>query len=105
MRKLLIIGLLLCSCGHQIHKGKVVKKRYEPARHYQYTTYTIVGKVMIPQFHVGYDDPDWVVTVQGKSEGEWVVEEFYISQSRYNCMAVGDLFNDSIPCSRKDLRP
>jgi hypothetical protein len=105
MRKLLIITLLLCSCGHQIHKGKVIKKRFEPERYYRYVTYALIGKVMYPQYHTGYDDPDWVVTVQGKKEGEIIVEEFYISQSKYNCMAVGDSFNDSIPCSRKDLHP
>lgn len=102
--KLLFICLILIcsSCEHKIHKGEIVEKYYEPPRYYIYTTFIIVGKIMIPQTHTGYDDEDFVIVVKGINGKDTITENFYIDETNWDCMNVGNIFNDSIPCTRED---
>jgi hypothetical protein len=104
MKALLIIStlIIITSCGHKIHEGEVIKKYYEPPRHYTYQTYIMVGKVMMPQFHTGYDDADFVLVVEGVNGKDTIVEEFYLDEINWECINIGDAFNDTIPCSVDD---
>lgn len=105
MRK--IIGytaiVLLYSCCHQIHDGKVIEKIYQPERTYVYLTPMICGKVTVMIPHTGYDDEDFILKVQGKKGDKVITEDFYVSEKDFNCLNTGDYFNDTIvPCSTED---
>ncbi len=97
-----LLAVVLSSCGHSIHEGEIIEKYYEPPRTYTYTTMMMVGKVMIPQTHTGYDDEDWVIVVKGVKGKYSITEDFYIDETNWKCMSVGNIFNDSIPCITDD---
>jgi hypothetical protein len=97
-----LLAVVLSSCGHSIHEGEIIEKYYEPPRTYTYTTMMMVGKVMIPQTHTGYDDEDWVIVVKGAKGKDAITEDFYIDETNWKCMSVGNIFNDSIPCTIDD---
>ena len=94
--------LIFSSCGHQIHQGKIIQKYYEPSRWYTYTTMMSCGKTLIPQVHTVYDDEDWIIVVQNVEKNNIITENFYIDESNWKCLNVGDNFNDSIPCTIDD---
>jgi hypothetical protein len=100
--KLLLCAIFLVACEHQIHTGQVVTKTYEEPRHYIYTTYIMIGKTMHPQFHTGFDDEDFILTVTGIKGKDTITEDFYVNEVTFNCMQQGQIFNDSIPCERDD---
>ena len=97
-----MLAVVLSSCGHSIHEGEIIEKYYEPERTYTYTTYMYVNKMMIPQINTGYDDEDWVIVVKGVNGKDTITEDFYIDEANWKCMSVGNIFNDSIPCTRDD---
>lgn len=96
------VVLILCfsSCGHKIHEGEVVKKRFEPAHPYTYTTMIYTGKVSYMQVHTGYISDRWVIEVKGKHNKDTITESFCIDEDQWNCLNIGDHFNDTIPCTR-----
>ena len=98
---ILLLLLVLTACGHSIHEGKIIDKYYQPARNYTYTTTMMVNKMTIIQTHTGYDDEDWIVLVQDVIDGDTITEEFYLSELQFNCMNIGDHFNDTIPCEKE----
>ena len=93
---------MLLACGHDIHEGQVIEKYHEPSRIYTYTSMVMIGKTMIPQVHTVYDDEDWIIVVKGVKDTDTIIESFYINESNWKCLSVGDVFNDSIPCSTYD---
>jgi hypothetical protein len=97
-----LLAVVLSACGHSIHEGKIIEKYYEPPRTYTYTTMMVVGKMMIPQIHTGYDDEDWIIVVRGVKGNDTITEDFYTDETNYKCMSVGNIFNDSIPCTTDD---
>ena len=97
-----LLAVVLSACGHSIHEGEIIEKYYEPPRTYTYTTMMMVGKIMIPQTHTGYDDEDWVIVVKGVKGKDTITENFYIDETNWKCMSVGNIFNDSIPCTTDD---
>jgi hypothetical protein len=97
-----LLAVVLSSCGHSIHEGEIIEKYYEPERTYTYTTMIMCGKVMIPQTHTGYDDEDWIIVVKGVNGKDTITEDFYIDEANWKCMSVGNIFNDSIPCTTDD---
>jgi hypothetical protein len=97
-----LLAVVLSACGHSIHEGEIIEKYYEPPRTYTYTTMMMVGKVMIPQIHTGYDDEDWVIVVKGVKGKDTITEDFYIDETNWKCMSVGNIFKDSIPCTIDD---
>ena len=98
----LLLAVVLSGCGHSIHEGEIIEKYYEPPRTYTYTTMVMVGNMMIPQIHTGYDDEDWVIVVKGVKRKDTITENFYIDETNWKCMSVGNIFNDSIPCTTDD---
>ena len=97
-----LLAVVFSSCGHSIHEGEIIEKYYEPERTYTYTTYMYVNKTMIPQIHTVYDDEDWVIVVKGVKGKDTITEDFYIDETNWKCMSVGNIFNDSIPCTIDD---
>lgn len=97
-----LLAVVLSGCGHSIHEGEIIEKYYEPPRYYRYTTMMMVGKMMIPQKHTGYDDEDWIIVVKGVNGKDTITEDFYIDETNWKCMSVGNIFNDSIPCTTDD---
>jgi len=97
-----LLAVVLSACGHSIHEGEIIEKYYEPPRHYTYTTMVMVGKTMIPQINTGYDDEDWVIVVKGVNGKDTITEDFYINEVNWKCVNVGNIFNDSIPCTTDD---
>lgn len=102
LAKWLLCAVFLSGCEHKIHTGTVVEKTYEEPRNYTYTTYMMIGKTMYPQFHTGYDDEDFILTVTGIKGKDTITEDFYVDENTFKCMQQGQLFNDSIPCERDD---
>ncbi len=98
----MFLAVVLSACGHRIHEGEIIEKYYEPPRTYTYTTMVMVGKMMMPQTRTGYDDEDWVIVVKGIKGKDTIIEEFYIDEMNWKCMSVGNMFNDSIPCTTDD---
>jgi hypothetical protein len=99
-----LLAVVLSACGHSVHEGEIIEKYYEPPRTYTYTTMMMVGKVIIPQTHTGYDDEDWVIVVRYVKGKDTITEDFYIDEKNWKCMSVGNIFNDSIPCTTDDDR-
>jgi len=94
--------IIIAACGHNIHEGEIVEKYYEPPRTYIYTTPLMIGKSTILQYHTGYDDEDWIIVVRGVNGNDTITEDFYIDETNWKCMSVGNTFNDSIPCTTED---
>ena len=72
---LYVIGALLfgsiflvtdCSMGttEQV-RAEVIGKEYEPERRWTTIQYTTVGETRVPRTVNHYDDPDWLITMQG----------------------------------------
>lgn len=95
-----LLMVMFSSCGHRIHKGQVVSKGYEPERTYNYTTPMFFGKIMVQQNHTRHVDANWIIWVKGEYAKDTITEYFYISEVNYKCLNVGDIFNDTIPCSK-----
>ena len=85
-----ILVLLLTSCGHDIHEGKVIEKYYEPSRYYTYITTTIVGRIIIPQTHTAYDDEDWIIVVENIECQDTITQRFYLDESNHVALTVFD---------------
>lgn len=72
---MIIIGILIfggifltmdCTMGNEeVIKGEVVEKHYEPERRWTTTHPVKIGNVTTIQTQHHYDDPDWLITVQG----------------------------------------
>jgi hypothetical protein len=103
MEKLIYAAVLLglVSC-HNIHEGKVVGKEHEGAGFNTYTTFMYVNGQTIPQVHTDYDDEDFILIVKGFDGKDTTEESFYVDAETWKCKAIGDHFNDSIPCSTED---
>lgn len=92
----LILPILLFACDH-VHVGTVVDKHIEPERYYTTTTYSHVGKVMVPHTWHHWDDEDYVITVHGIDDGgDTVNEDYYVSYEEYQSIGIGYCFNDTI---------
>jgi hypothetical protein len=88
----ILLVVAISSCCRPIDKGKIISKRYEPFRTYYYTSTVMVGKVPIMTTQLGTDDEDWIITVKGIVEKDTIIQEFYITQSYYNSISIGDNF-------------
>lgn len=102
---LFIICALAAACD-KVHEGVVVGKRYEAPREYQtsYTTVSFIGKIPITQFHyyTAYDDEDFILTIKAETKDKVILKDFYVSKQVYDCIKVGNWFNDTIPCEKDD---
>lgn len=93
---LTFVFLLICGCSPTISEGEVYAKEYREA----FTTvqcYPIViynGKTtttMIIPYTVYYPER-WVVFIKSFEDGEWLTEDYFVSENIYNSINVGDIF-------------
>jgi hypothetical protein len=101
---LLLIPVLF-SC-HRIHEGTIVEKHVEPQHTYTWYSYHKIGKyggITIP--HHCTVPERYAIEVKGKdSDGDTLVEKFYVPINEFHCECIGDHFNDTLPCERNDGR-
>ena len=101
MKKIIILGLLvfvlfLSACSPKITSGEVYDKEYRKAfvtvSVYPIVTYN--GKTttttMVP--HTVYYPERWVIFIKSFEDGEWITEDFYVSEAVYNSINTGDMF-------------
>lgn len=93
---LIFVFLLLCGCSPTITEGEVYAKEYREA----FTTvncYPVVisnGKTtttMIIPYTVYYPER-WVIFIKSFEDGEWLTEDYFVSESIYNSVNIGDIF-------------
>lgn len=93
---LLVFVLLLSACSPKITSGEVYDKEYREAfvtvSVYPVVTYN--GKTstttMVP--YTVYYPERWVVFIKSFEDGEWITEDFYVSEAVYNSISIGDMF-------------
>lgn len=93
---LLAFVLFLSACSPKITSGEVYDKEYREA----FTTvsfYPLIisnGKTttttMVP--HTVYYPERWVIFIKSFEDGEWITEDFYVSEAVYNSINIGDMF-------------
>lgn len=104
---LLVFVLFLSACSPKITSGEVYDKEYREA----FTTvsfYPLIisnGKTttttMVP--YTVYHPERWVIFIKSFEDGEWLTEDFYVSESVYNSISIGDMFEyDENRCDLTD---
>lgn len=93
---LVALILLLSACSTKITSGEVYDKEHRDA----FTTvsfYPLIisnGKTttttMVP--YTVYYPERWVIFIKSFEDGEWLTEDFYVSESVYNSINIGDMF-------------
>ena len=93
---LLDFVLFLSACSPKITSGEVYDKEYREA----FTTvsfYPLIisnGKTttttMVP--YTVYYPERWVIFIKSFEDGEWITEDFYVSEAVYNSINIGDMF-------------
>lgn len=93
---LLAFVLFLSACSPKITSGEVYDKEYREA----FTTvsfYPLIisnGKTttttMVP--YTVYYHERWVIFIKSFEDGEWITEDFYVSEAVYNSINIGDMF-------------
>lgn len=93
---LLVFILFLSACSPKITSGEVYDKEYREAfvtvSVYPVVTYN--GKTstttMVP--YTVYYPERWVIFIKSFEDGEWITEDFYVSEAVYNSIRIGDMF-------------
>ena len=93
---LLVFVLFLSACSPKITSGEVYDKEYREA----FTTvsfYPLIisnGKTttttMVP--YTVYYPERWAIFIKSFEDGEWITEDFYVSEAVYNSINIGDMF-------------
>ena len=93
---LLVFILFLSACSPKITSGNVYDKEYRKA----FVTVSVCpvvtynGKTstttMVP--YTVYYPERWVVFIKSLEDGEWITEDFYVSEAVYNSINIGDMF-------------
>ena len=102
----LLAVVFLCGGCNKLKEGYVISKHYEPTTSYMMLMpmYISDGKsttlIMIPYWITDYED--WVVTIEGKYNGEVRTEDVYVSQKQYECLQKGSHFKLGDDCSTTD---
>lgn len=92
----LILIFLLSACSHKITSGEVCDKEYREA-HTTISIYPLIilnGKtittIMVP--YTVYYPERWVIFITSFENGEWITEDFFVSEAVYNSISIGDMF-------------
>ena len=93
---LLAFVLFLSACSLKITSGEVYDKEHRDA----FTTVSLYpliisnGKTttttMVP--YTVYYPERWVIFIKSFEDGEWITEDFYVSEAVYNSINIGDMF-------------
>ena len=92
----LVCLLFLSACSPKITSGEVYDKEHRES----FTTVSLYpliisnGKTttttMVP--YTVYYPERWVIFIKSFEDGEWMKEDFYVSESVYNSISIGDMF-------------
>ena len=93
---LLAFVLFLSACSPKITSGEVYDKEHRDA--FVTVSFYPVGiyngktstTTMIP--YTVYYPERWVIFIKSFEDGEWLTEDFYVSESVYNSISIGDMF-------------
>lgn len=93
---LLVFVLFLSACSPKITSGEVYEKEHRDAfvtvSVYPVVTYN--GKTstttMVP--YTVYYPERLVIFIKSFEDGEWITEDFYVSETVYNSISIGDMF-------------
>lgn len=93
---LLVLVLFLSACSPTITSGYVCGKEYREA-HTTVSVFPLIvsnGKtmttIMVP--YTAYYPERWVIFIKSFQDGEWLTEDFYVSEAVYNSINIGDMF-------------
>ena len=92
----LILIFLLSACSPKITSGEVYDKEHRDAfvTVSMYPVVTYNGKTstttMVP--YTVYYPERWVIFIKSFEDGEWLTEDFYVSETVYNSINIGDMF-------------
>ena len=93
---LLAFVLFLSACSPKITSGEVYDKEHRDA-FVTVSFYPVViynGKTstttMVP--YTVYYPERWVIFIKSFENGEWITEDFYVSEAVYNSINIGDMF-------------
>lgn len=88
MRKIIILLLLiLSSCYHNIHTGKVIGCYYHPS--FTYISYITCGKTTVPI--TNYVSESWSITIEGEKDGKIYQSDYYVSENDCENSKIGDI--------------
>ena len=93
---LLAFVLFLSACCPTITKGEVYDKEHRDAfvtvSVYPVVTYN--GKTSTTTYvpYTIYYPERWVIFIKSFEDGEWITEDFYVSEAVYNSISIGDMF-------------
>ena len=93
---LLVLILFLSACSPKITSGEVYDKEHRDAfvTVFFYPVVTYNGKTsttkMVP--YTVYYPERWVIFIKSFEDGEWLTEDFYVSETVYNSINIGDMF-------------
>ena len=93
----IICMFMLTACSDKLTIGVVVSKEYIP----ETTEITFVPQIVkVGNVHVTIQKPvptttpeTWVIYIQGKINGEEVIESYNVTEAVYNALKVGDDFS------------
>ena len=93
---LLIFVLFLSACSPKITSGEVYDKEHRDAfvTASVYPVVTYNGKTSITTMvpYTVYYPERWVIFIKSFEDGEWITEDFYVSEAVYNSISIGDMF-------------
>ena len=93
---LLAFVLFLSACSPKITSGEVYDKEYRKAfvtvSFYPVVTYNGKTSTTIIVPDTVYYPERWVIFIKSFEDGEWITEDFYVSEAVYNSTSIGDMF-------------
>ena len=92
----LLLALLLCSCGNEITEGEIYEKEFKPeeTQLIPITTFIITGKVTVPvttYYYRHYPDR-YIVRIRQYNEEQntFLYNEYYVDEETFNNLNIGD---------------
>lgn len=90
--------IFLTACGNSLSEGEVYEKEFRPSKIttvmmplVQYNPGTKTATTIIVPYTIYYPDR-WVVRIRRFDGAEWKYGEWFVSESTYDTVRVGDMF-------------
>ena len=87
---IMLVLLLLSSCGPYLSEGTIVSKEYRPRR--VWISYIYVNKMLMPQTHVVPEA--YIITIKGVVDGKEMTTTKSIPSYLYEKVSVGEWWKD-----------
>lgn len=90
--------ILLTACGNSLSEGEVYEKEFRPSKIttvmmplVRYNPGTKTPTTIIVPYTIYYPDR-WVIRIRQFDGAEWKYGEWFVSESTYDTVCVGDMF-------------